>query len=368
MKLGSLCSGYGGLDLALGLPVAWHVEYDAAPSKILATRFPGVPNYGDLTAVDWAALEPVDVLTAGYPCQPFSHAGKRKGTNDDRHLWPYVADAVRVLRPGLVFLENVAGHLSLGFGDVLGDLARLGYDARWCCVRASDVGAPHQRKRLFVVATDAGGAGAGWVARAVPGPLAGPRRPGLDVRPVGDDRGPAPDADGDGLGRVAQLDRGAAPRLDGAPRGHADRRRVENPRGPGLGEHEPAPDAASAGWGQHPRGGRGQVQGPEVDERAPVEPRRRGRSGEDRRAVDWGAYGPAIDRWARVTGRDAPAPVDDRGRLAPAFVEWMMGLPAGWVTDVDIPRTAQLRALGNGVVPQQAAHAWQLLAHLQEAA
>lgn len=113
-----MCSGYGGLDLAAesvtGGTTAWVVEYDPAPSRILAHRFPGVPNHGDLTTTDWAAVEPVDVLTAGYPCQPFSQAGKRRGTDDARHLWPYIADAVRVLRPRYVVLENVSGHLSLG--------------------------------------------------------------------------------------------------------------------------------------------------------------------------------------------------------------------------------------------------------------
>ena len=83
MRIGSLFSGYGGLDLAvqsvLGGEVAWHVEYDKAPSRILDHHFPGVPNYGDVTKLDFTTVEPVDVLTGGYPCQPFSHAGLRKG-------------------------------------------------------------------------------------------------------------------------------------------------------------------------------------------------------------------------------------------------------------------------------------------------
>ena len=86
MKIGSLFSGYGGLDLGvqavLGGEVAWHVEYDKAPSRILAHHYPDIPNLGDVTTVDFTAVEPVDVLTGGYPCQPFSHAGKRKGTDD----------------------------------------------------------------------------------------------------------------------------------------------------------------------------------------------------------------------------------------------------------------------------------------------
>ena len=156
MRIGSLFSGYGGLDAgvqrALGGSVAWHVEYDKHPSAVLAHHYPDVPNYGDVTAVDWTRVEPVDVLTGGYPCQPFSHAGKRKGTDDDRHLWPYVRDAIGALRPRLVVLENVAGHLTLGGPGVVAEIAGLGYSARWGVVRASDAGAPHRRARLFIVA------------------------------------------------------------------------------------------------------------------------------------------------------------------------------------------------------------------------
>lgn len=87
-------------------------------------------------------------------CQPFSHAGKRQGTSDVRHLWPFIADAVRVLRPRYVVLENVAGHLSLGADLVLADLEETAYHAEWAVVRASDVGACHRRARLFIVAED----------------------------------------------------------------------------------------------------------------------------------------------------------------------------------------------------------------------
>jgi DNA (cytosine-5)-methyltransferase 1 len=84
------------------------------------------------------------------------------------------------------------------------------------------------------------------------------------------------------------------------------------------------------------------------------------RSGGSPQRIDWGVYGPAIRRWEALT-RPAPAPVDDRQRLAPAFVEWMMGYPAGWVTDVDVARTHQLKMLGNAVIPQQADLAWERL-------
>lgn len=156
--IGSMFSGYGGLDLAVAAryraQVVWHVDNDKAACRVLAARWPGVPNLGDVTEVDWATVPPVDILTAGYPCQPFSQAGKRRGTDDPRHLWPHVADAVRHLRPRIVVLENVARHLRDGFSIVLADLAALGFDAEWGLVRASDAGAPHRRERLWVVARD----------------------------------------------------------------------------------------------------------------------------------------------------------------------------------------------------------------------
>lgn len=159
LTIGSLCSGYGGLDagvqkLVLDADVAWHSDIDPGASKILAHHWPDVPNLGDMTTVDWSQVEPVDIITAGYPCQPFSHAGKRKGVNDVRHLWPYVADAISLLRPTMVVFENVRGHLSLGFGEVVEDLNQLAYDVRWTLLRASDVGAPHQRSRVFILGED----------------------------------------------------------------------------------------------------------------------------------------------------------------------------------------------------------------------
>lgn len=121
-----------------------------------AAHWPHIPNLGDIKAVDWATAPHVDIVTAGYPCQPFSHAGRRLGEDDPRHLWPAIAHALRHLRPRYVVLENVAAHLGLGFDTVLGDLADQGFDAEWGVLRASDVGAPHQRARLWVVAAHPG--------------------------------------------------------------------------------------------------------------------------------------------------------------------------------------------------------------------
>jgi len=161
VRLGSLCSGYGGLDHAVashyGADLAWVSEIDKDCSLLLAARFPNVPNLGDLTKVDWDQVEAVDILCAGFPCQPFSHAGKRLGGDDERAIFAYIADAIRVLRPGIVVLENVAGILTLGGPGVLGEVAGLGYDCRWGVVRASDAGAPHRRARWFCVAKRRGG-------------------------------------------------------------------------------------------------------------------------------------------------------------------------------------------------------------------
>ena len=182
MKIGSLFSGYGGLDLVVAemfdAQVAWHCEWEDAPSKILEARFPGVPNYRDVSKVDWASVEPVDILTGGFPCQDVSLAGRRAGMTDGTRsgLWSEFAKAIEVLQPKWVVIENVRGLLSAkancdvewcawcmgetgdgepalrALGAVLGDLAERGFDAEWASVRASDAGAPHQRLRVFVLA------------------------------------------------------------------------------------------------------------------------------------------------------------------------------------------------------------------------
>jgi DNA (cytosine-5)-methyltransferase 1 len=181
MKIGSLFSGYGGLDIAVskvtGGQVVWHCEWDEAPSKILETNYPGVPNYRDVSKVDFTTVEQVDILTGGFPCQDLSLAGKRAGLKDGTRsgLWSEFARAIEELKPKIVVIENVRGILSAkadngmeyseedlavldgrhpirAMGAVLGDLADLGYDAKWTGIRASDAGAPHQRFRVFIVA------------------------------------------------------------------------------------------------------------------------------------------------------------------------------------------------------------------------
>ncbi len=165
MNVGSLFSGIGGLDLGLeraGMTVKWQSEIDPYCSRVLAKHWPHVPNLGDVKLVDWSTVERVDLICGGYPCQPFSIAGARRGRDDERHLWPFFADAIRVLRPRYALLENAPGHLSLGFDSVLADLHELGYDTEWDCVPAAAVGAPHLRYRVFVVADSDSCGWRGW--------------------------------------------------------------------------------------------------------------------------------------------------------------------------------------------------------------
>lgn len=373
-RIGSLCTGYGGLDHAaqtvLGGDLAWVCDPDPGAATLLAHRYPHIPNHHDLTAIaDWTTVEPVDVLTAGWPCQPFSLAGRRKGAADERAIWPHIARAVRDLRPRHVILENVAAVVASGeLARALGDLAALGYDAAWRCLRAADVGAPHRRERLFIVAT------------ADPGSEARALGTGLRAARAGDIRWRRPDdhgmadaaADPDRAGRRPGrgMGRGAGTTTLG------DRRRAAatDAQGDRRGEGRPEP-AGLVGRSDAPVGGAPPAADPDGDGRQ-GRPERDGRADPgacpprrddpDGRVLGWGSYEPAVRRWEHTLGRAAPAPtvLGRRGghQLAPRFVEWLMGLPDGWVTDVPgLSRNQMLKLLGNGVVPQQAATA---LTHL----
>jgi len=391
--IGSLCAGVGGLDLAVedvfDAAPAWFSQYepgkDGKPDRnqyaaqVLAKHWPDVPNLGDLTAIDWTSVEPVDILTAGFPCQDLSLAGKRAGMREGNRsgLWFHIAQAIETLRPPLVVIENVPGILSseadgdvepcpwclgdLGgkrrplraLGAVLADLARLGFDAEWCRLGAADVGAAHKRDRVFLIA---------W-----PADTAGPR---LETRREGRSGG-AVAADSEDVGH--ERDRqarhwGTRSAHCGLAAAHPDRVEPERRGGLGLlggqaatepreeGERERAGDAlehrgpvAADTQGLGRREGRtepaGLLRGPD----APL-------GG----GPDWGPYGPAIARWEHVMGRPAPVPTEpgkNGPRLSPRFVEWLVGLADGWVTDTGIPRNAQLKCLGNIAIPQQAAYA-----------
>ncbi len=331
LRAAALCAGYGGLEIGLQLadiPIEldWYSEIDKNASKVMAHHWPNATNLGDLTQI----TDPpqVDIMTAGFPCQPFSQAGKRAGVNDERWLIDDVTDLARRSGVRWLLLENVRGLLSANDGDamarVCAALARNGFDAEWTTVRASDIGAPHRRERCFCLAWDVSRHG-----RNEP-PDEGS---GLHWQPAFTTRGP----------------NGAAPHPYG-----------QRPQERGLSKAEERVDVTDAAGGS-----------------------------------GFGPYAAAVARWESVIGRPAPSPltypggrpgheglrqavgsdaqheppqrdeldipgdagfgVRDNLRLNPGFVEWMMGLPEGHVTDVIDKRGSALKMLGNGVVPQQAA-------------
>lgn len=347
LTIGSMFSGSGGLDLAVesafGARTVWNAEWEDAPSKVLARHWPGVPNLRDVTLVDWSTVPRVDILTGGFPCQDVSLAGRRAGMTEGTrsNLWGAMRTAIETIRPTYVVAENVRGLLSAkattasdmepgegpvdarrtgnlrALGRVLGDLATLGYDARWYSVRASDVGAPHQRLRVFILAWDAsapngGGSGdLGW--SSLPG-----------ARQGGEPHTPA----------------------DWSDLGHG------GPRADVLGVEKEPETRPSDGNGERAHG----VLALEGENRIP-EPPNTG-EGSD---FDWREFAPAVRRWESVT-RLSPSPVEPgrggRLRLSADFTEWMMGLPAGWITDTPgLTRSQSIKMCGNGVVPQQAYYA-----------
>lgn len=161
MRVLSLFAGIGGIDLGLeahGCTTVAYSEIDPYASRVMARRFPNAVNLGDITTIDWEVANrehgPFDIICGGFPCQDISLAGKGAGIADGTRsgLWSCYADAVRVIRPRGVLVENVSALLARGIDRVLGDLAACGYDAEWDCVPAASVGAPHLRDRVFIVA------------------------------------------------------------------------------------------------------------------------------------------------------------------------------------------------------------------------
>jgi len=160
MRHVDLCSGIGGFALGFqwaGLSPQPQLFCDIEPwcRKILQQHWPNVPVASDVKelASDPERFVPdCDILTAGYPCQPFSFAGKRKGEEDDRHIWPYILKIIAFKRPTWCIFENVYGHISLGLDSVLSDLEAEGYTTRTFVVPACGVNAPHKRNRLWIVA------------------------------------------------------------------------------------------------------------------------------------------------------------------------------------------------------------------------
>jgi len=159
----SVCSGYDGLGLGLArvfgaIQSVFHVEIEAFAvanlvAKMETNQMAPAPVWTNVKTFPFEEFRnKVDILSAGYPCQPFANCGRRKGTEDPRHLWPYISNGIRLCKPTAVFLENVEGHITLGLREVLEDLERLGYTTAWGIFSASEVGYGHQRKRVFILA------------------------------------------------------------------------------------------------------------------------------------------------------------------------------------------------------------------------
>jgi len=360
LTVGSLFAGYGGIELALSSVLdvrpAWFVEFDKAPSKVLAHHWPDVPNYGDVTTVDWSTVPPVDIITGGSPCQDLSHAGKRAGMTEGTrsNLWVQMREAINVIRPRLVAWENVRGAFSApadsalepcpgcvgdgndgpvlrALGRVLGDLADIGYDCRWYGLRAADVGAAHGRFRVFLFAVPADSDDQGLQGLAGQARTASTGRHGHPVAGVG----------------------GSALTLLPTPKASNNENRSSGwANGPNLGEALallPTPSVADGMGGHLTRSGdrSNELLLPGVAKA---------------HQQAWGQYAAAIARAEQAIGRPAPPPTEigPKGapRLSPRFVEFLMILPEGWVTDVaGLSRNDQLKMLGNGVVPAQCAAA-----------
>jgi DNA (cytosine-5)-methyltransferase 1 len=338
MRVGSLCTGYGGLDLALGGETVFVSEIDPHANTVLAQRFPGVPNLGDFTVLD--SLPECDVLTAGFPCQPVSQAGKRAGTDDERWLWDDIERVVGGMGrpPAVLFLENVRGLLTANGGDAMGrvvsGLARLGYVGSYRVVSAADVGACHRRERVFIVAahTEQVRRGSGTGLRPGEGPE-GVARFGWGRS--GDDSGEDA-ARAERVGREGAVtgtlrhDSGSGPRFGPYGRAVARWERI-------IGRPAPDPTVANTDSARR-RQVTGSVRGD---------------------ASGSAGWSEEHDHQPGGVGEERDGP--GAARLNPRFVEWMMGLPDGWVCDTGVSRTAQLKILGNGVVPQQARAAWHML-------
>lgn len=353
LRIGSLCTGFGGLEMAVqaafGGETVFHADPDPGASKILAHNWPRIPNLGDITAVDWRQVldlyGPVDLAAMGFPCTDLSLAGLGAGIAPGTRsgLWIHCAAAIEALNPRFVVIENVRGLLSApahsdlepcpwcvgdrrdepvlrALGAVLGDLADLGFDAEWVGLPASDpaVGACHERWREFILA---------WRADAYPHDL-------------GRDRGARDFTEAQGWHEPAHGGHAAAA---------------------ATGNVVLLPTPAARDWKSGASNLMGTNARPLNEFAVNWLPRRGDWVGTN--GVD---YGPAIRRWEAVLGRQAPEPTitGPRGgrRLNPAFSEWMQGLDAGHVTAVpDLSYEDQLRAIGNGVVWQQGAHALRTL-------
>lgn len=366
-------SGTDGLALAAQMVtcgrVIWHAEIDPEACSILHSHWP-VVNLGDVTSIDWSKVERPDMIVGGFPCQDLSLAGKGKGIHGERSgLWKSLRDAVRVLRPSLLYVENVPALIARGLDVVAADLAEIGYCFEWACHSSASIGAAHRRERFFLLATP----NEGGLIRPSAHPYGvriryaeqwltsrwetgGVRNEGF-AEPVNDGSTIKHAADSAGTGR------------EGSDEQRSEQRFVAGS----------SPDSDGDGQkGQSSRYGTdgclGVEPGDDVD----------GRSPGVLSDFVWGgnrAVG-ELDREEGAADRDPQDDADEdaeqeddapvRGAdgqwlwLNPDFVEWMMGYPPEWTELAS--RRGRIRCLGNAVQPQTAAHALiQLWRRLDEA-
>jgi len=324
--IGSLFTGYGGLDMAACMAldpdarVAWTSDVEPGPCRLAEVRWPGVPNLGDITQVDWSGVEPVDIICGGSPCQDLSSAGRRAGMASGTRsgLWESMFEAIKALRPRLVVWENVRGALTSGAfslveskqgllgdgadgpalraaGRVVGDLASVGYDAQWCIARASDVGAPHKRERLFLTSHPAGEP---WQLRG---------------------RADTGEAAGRGaLGEFSGSDRASGALIPTPQATNA----TASSTGYGANLHEvarellPTPGAGDSVMGLPRASGRPPEKSTHLAARL--------------ECTDYGVYAPVIARWEQVLGRPAPSPTVPPTRGGGARVSRLASSSGSW--------------------------------------
>lgn len=386
----SFCTGYGGIERGLDLAgfehrVVTHVEIEAfAAANLVAKMEEGqlvpAPIWTNLkTFPAHSFRDRIDLLTAGYPCQPFSAAGQRKGKDDPRHLWPYIYDHIRTIRPVRCFFENVEGHISLGLREVIEGLESLGYTTSWGIFSAAESGAPHQRKRVYILAV-ANGVGLEKHGYSQSNNVGQPSADVADADDAGqqsgggsvqkpafrDDswRGGAAMADANGS-RFRQSDekdaRRSSEQFDGDSVQSADVSDTGNGRCRKIsdaGQHAGVQESSSTGATREAAtisdsDGEGLQRGLQ---RGSVDPKgrqeqtvRRPSECGDRRSGD---------------GRSARAPVSELGRGFDGVATWLDGsweMGVERVTNNQMHRIDRLRLLGNGVVPQTAAIAWTVL-------
>lgn len=318
----ALCAGVGGLELGLhrvvpGYRAVCYVEREAYAAAVLVARMEdslldSAPIWDDIKTFDgrpWCGI--VDIVSGGYPCQPFSLAGRKLGTADPRHLWPDIARIVGEVRPRICFFENVAAHVRVGFEQVHDDLRAMGFSVAAGIFTAEEAGAPHQRERLFILAY------------------------------AQEQRGRESD---DQAGSESRHDARTASRGRSRPMGNADNSRWE---------------------GRDVCGSERSNEGAACPTSSPVADSDAASCRVERRS--WLLDGVGSTHWSDADGRSRAWPPGPIGDWATYLEQWPSLEPAvRRGSDGLASRMDRLRATGNGVVPQQAALAYLTLSDALE--